>query len=83
MDILHLNYPLVLFGSKGSASTLPLILLSPRIMMLCHCSSTMTKDHFLVIFMALNVCQCAFKHSFIPAFHKQPAYHIYTSKGGG
>ena len=27
MDTLHLKYPLVLFGSKGSALTLPLFLL--------------------------------------------------------
>ena len=44
MDTLHLRYwyPLVLFGS--------LVLhffLSPRTIMLCHCSSTVTKDHFL------------------------------------
>ena len=49
MDTLHLKYPLVLFGSEGSALTLPLFLLSPRIIMLCHCSSTMTKDHFFQI----------------------------------
>ena len=36
MDTLHLKYPLVLFGSGGSALTLPLFLLSPRILMLCH-----------------------------------------------
>ena len=48
MDTLHLKDPLVLFGSKGSALTLPLFLLSPRIIMLCHCSSTMTTDHFLL-----------------------------------
>ena len=28
MDTLHLKYPLVLFGSEGSALTLPLFLLS-------------------------------------------------------
>ena len=49
MDTLHLKYPLVLFGYEGSALTLPHFLLSPRIIMLCHCSSTMTKDHSLVI----------------------------------
>ena len=48
MDTLHLKYPLVLFGSEGSALTLPLFLLSHRMIMLCHCSSTMTKDHFLL-----------------------------------
>ena len=50
MDSLHLKYPLVLFGSEGSALTLPPFLLSPRIFMLCHCSSKMTKDQFLIIF---------------------------------
>ena len=54
MDTLHLKYPLVLFGSEGSALTLPLFLLSPRIIMLCHCSETMTKDHFLLIFYGIN-----------------------------
>ena len=49
MDTLHLKYHLVLFGSEGSALTLSLFLLSPRIVMLCHCYSTMTKDHLLVI----------------------------------
>ena len=49
MDTLHLKYHLVLFGSEGSALTLSLFLLSPRIIMLCNCSSAMTKDHFLVI----------------------------------
>ena len=50
MDSLHLKYPLVLFGSEGSGLTLPLFLLSPRIIMLCHWSSTMTKDHFLLTY---------------------------------
>ena len=50
MDTLHLKYPLVLFGSEGYALTLLLLLLSPRVIVLCHCSSTMTKDHFLMIF---------------------------------
>ena len=31
MDTLHLQYPLVLFGSEGSALTLPLFHLTPRI----------------------------------------------------
>ena len=53
-DTLHLKYPLVLFGSEGSALTLTLFLLSPRINMLSHCSITMTKDHFLLPLMALN-----------------------------
>ena len=41
MDTLHIKCPLVLFGCIGSALTLPLFLLSPRIIMLCHCSSTL------------------------------------------
>ena len=47
-DTMHLKYPLVVFGSEGSALNLPPFLLSPRIIMLCHYSSTMTKDHFLL-----------------------------------
>ena len=43
------KYPLVLFGSEGSAHTLPPFLLSPRIIMLCHCSSAMAYDHLLLI----------------------------------
>ena len=43
LDTLHLKWPLFLFGSEGSALTLPLFLLSSRIIMLCHCYSTMTK----------------------------------------
>ena len=50
MDTLHLKYLLVLFGSEGPALTLPLFLLSPIMIMLCHCSSTMTTDNFLLIF---------------------------------
>ena len=49
MNTLHLKYPFVLFGSEGSAFTFPLFLLSPRIIMLCHCSSTMAKDNLLLI----------------------------------
>ena len=49
MHILLLKYALVLFESESSALTLSPFLLSPRINMLCHFSSTMTKDHFLVI----------------------------------
>ena len=51
---LHVKYPLVLFGFEDSALILPLFLLSPRVIMLCHCSSTMTKDHVLIILMAQN-----------------------------
>ena len=36
------------FQKDKNSSTLPHVLLSPRIIMLCHCSSAMTKDHFLV-----------------------------------
>ena len=46
MDTMHLKDPLVLFGSEGSVLTLPLFFLSLRIIMLWHCSSTKTKDHF-------------------------------------
>ena len=54
MDTLHLKYPMVLFGSEGSALTIHLFLLSLRIILLCHCSSTMAQYHFLYNFMALN-----------------------------
>ena len=47
-----LKYPMVLFGSEGSALTLPPFLLSLRIIMLCHCSSTVTTDHFFA-----NTCK--------------------------
>ena len=50
MDTLHLKYPLVLFGYEGSALTLPLFLHLYRITMRCHCSSTITNDHVLIIF---------------------------------
>ena len=50
MNTLHQKYPLVLYGSEGSALSLPLSLLSSRITMLCHCWRTMTKYHFLLIF---------------------------------
>ena len=46
VDTMHLGDPLVLFGSEGSALTLPIFLLSPRIIMPVHCL-TMTKDPFL------------------------------------
>ena len=59
MDTTHLKDPLVLFGAVGSALTLPLFLLSPRIIMLCHSSSTITKDHFLVIFHGSKWPLCA------------------------
>ena len=68
MHTLHLKYPLVLFGSEGSALTLPLSPLSPRIIMLCHCSSTMTKDQFLVILYGTKWPSCVdvpLTHSFI------------------
>ena len=68
MVTLHVKYPFVLFGSESSALTLPLFLLSLRIIMLrlcsrlisienrysTNCPSTMTKDHFWLNVMALN-----------------------------
>ena len=50
MDTMHLKDPLVLFGYEDSALTLPLFHLSPRIIMLCYCSSIMAKDYILVSF---------------------------------
>ena len=49
MYTLHLKNPLVLFVSEDSTLNLPLFPLSPRMIMLRHCSSIMTKNHFLVI----------------------------------
>ena len=68
---LYLRYPLVLFGSEGSALTPPLFLSSPRIVLLCDCSLTMAKDHFCYTFWhkMTSVCRCAFKHSFIEFIH--------------
>ena len=47
-DTLHLKDPLVLFGYQGAALTLLFLLLS-RMIMLCHCSTSMTKDLILLI----------------------------------
>ena len=61
MDTLHLRYPLVLFGSKGSA------LLSPRMIVL---SLLFNNDkgplYANVVWHCMTfVCRCAFKHLFI------------------
>ena len=73
LDTLHLKYPLVLFGSEGSALNLPLSVLSPRTIMLCHCSSTMKKDHFLLISYGTRLPLCVDvplnTYSFIHSFH--------------
>ena len=50
MDTLYLKYLLLFFGPEGFTLTLSLFLLLLRITMLCHCSSTTTKEHFLIIF---------------------------------
>ena len=50
---------LVLFGSEGSAITLPLILLLSRIIMLCNYSSTMTKCHLLLVFYSIKWLVCS------------------------
>ena len=67
MDIMHLKDLLVLFGSEGSVLTL--FLLSPKIIMLCHCSSTVTKNYLLVIIYGTKGSLCVDvplnKHSFI------------------
>ena len=66
IDTMHLKDPLVLFGVEGPALSLFRYFFFH---MLCHCSSTMAKDHFTKKkhFMALNslLCRCAFKPSFI------------------
>ena len=59
MDTLHLKHTLVQFRSEGPALTLPLCLLSPVIIMVCHCSSTMTEDHFLEILYGIKWPLCA------------------------
>ena len=59
MDTMHLKDPLVLFGSEGSAFTVPLFLLSLRIIMFCHIYSTMSKHHFLVMFYGTKWPLCA------------------------
>ena len=69
MDTLHLKYPLVPFGSEDSALTLPLFCLSPNIILLCHCFSTVTKDQLLMIFDGTKLPLCVNvplkTHSFI------------------
>ena len=47
MDVMHLKSPLVVFGSEGYALT---FYLSPRSIMLFHCSSTVAKDQSLIKF---------------------------------
>ena len=64
LDALHLKDPLVLFGSEDFVLTVPLFLLSPRILMLCHLTF---------------VYQCAFKHSFIHSVlspFRPECYHL-------
>ena len=73
MDTMHLKDRLVLFGSEGSSLTLPLLLLSLRIITLCHCSSTMTMDRLLVTVMALKgiyvpVCLYTLIYLYIDSF---------------
>ena len=57
METRHLKDPFVLYRSEGSALTLLLFLLSPSIIKLC--SSTMTKDHFLIILFGTKWPLCA------------------------
>ena len=66
MNAMHLKDPLVLFGSEGSGFTL--FLLSLRIIMICHCSSAITKDHFLVIYHNTKWPLCADTHLNPPSF---------------
>ena len=81
MDTMHLNDPFVLLRYEGSFSiyalSLPLFLLSLRIVMPCHCSSIMTKDHILVTFSGTKWPLCAYMplnliHSFPCHFHWCP-----------
>ena len=50
LDTMHLKDPLVFFRSRASALTLLLVLLSSRIIMLCHCSAPMTKDYLVILY---------------------------------
>ena len=59
VEIMHLKDPLILFGSEGSALTPPLFLLQSRIILLCHCSTSMTKFHFLVKCYGTKLLVCA------------------------
>ena len=86
MDTLHLKLLcLVLFGSKGSALSLPLFLLSPRIISLGHCSSTMTKGHFLLVFYGTKWPLCVDvplnTHSFNHSSHVVIRYVFYGPFG--
>ena len=88
MNTLHLKYPLVLFGSEGCALILPLILLSPRIIiMIYHCSSTMTNDHFLIIvyatreplFINVPLNTHSFIHSSLSSTAAMPSAYLSSS----
>ena len=68
--------PLVLFGSEDSAFTLPLCLLSPRIIMFCHCSSTVTQDLFLIILYGTKCRLCV-------SVPLNPYSFIHSTQGDG
>ena len=77
IDTLPLKDSLFLYVSEGSALTLPLFLLSPRIIMPCHCSSTLTKDHILIVLYGTECPLCAdvplnLIHSFVPRRLSRP-----------
>ena len=46
VDTMYLKDPMVHFGFEGYTLFLSLFFLSPIISMLCHCTSTVRKDHF-------------------------------------
>ena len=87
LDNIHLQDPLVLLGSEGSALTISIFLLSSGISMVCHCYSTVRKDHFLVLSMSLNglcvpLCLKARIHFIseeIYSMHSMYTYREYTS----
>ena len=58
MDTMHLKDPLILFATEDLSHS-PSFLPSFRIIMLSHCSSAITKDHFLVIFYGTECPLCA------------------------
>ena len=58
------------FGSEGSALTLSPFHLLPRFTVLSDCSSTMTKEHFLVICYGTKWPLCTFKPTFVHSVPK-------------
>ena len=58
MDTMYLKIPKFTFDLKALLLLSFFLLLSPRIIMPCHCSSTTIKDYFLVIFLSTKWPLC-------------------------